>query len=330
MENPFDSTVGLKGVTSPEPAVLVNNLTGITTQMVAALINPDNSSTAAIWASIKSQALDKLRNIIEGELTKSADFQYIRTRTGDLIGEASDSVIAASAVYAGYIVTAPIKATDELWLNSFAVNSASLTDVTTTIKVFSASGKELFSKTVTVKPDYNELSIGYGVRSQFGRSATVFVGIDTTNLPLTVQGTGQEWLGCDSSFDLASASASVAGPYAVVGLAHKTSTAFMLDAVIRRSLLDVIASYESRLQWAYANVCGSLLMGERRGSTNVNLFTNTLRDTVEELEAKFMDEAILLAKPIARDMLKELAVKNVVTDKADRPFDPGYRVDGFV
>lgn len=330
MTNPFLNLVGLKGVSGePEPAVLVNDLAGISTELVTGLSNTDYADAAALWGKIQRTGLDKLRNIVEAELSRSADFRYVSERTDRITGEPTNMVLLPAAVYRGMLVQAPIGANDELFISRLLVDSADVVDVATVIKVFSGSGKELFSLDVTVKPDTNAFALNFGVRSNFGGYGLAFVGIDCTSLNLRVLGDGQTWDCGHLAFMLDAVTANVAfvNPF---NLTNTDSATVMLEADVRRSLLETIGRYADRLTWAYAHVCGSLLMAEKLGSSNVNLFTNTNRNFTEDREAKFMDEAIILAKPIARDMLKELSRVSAVIDRTERPFEGGYSSGSFV
>lgn len=163
MTNPFATTVGLKGVTTGSPIAWINDLPGLSTELVAAVADAEDEAvddadgTKTTWARVQRLGLEKLLSMIEGELSKSADFQYIGTQTGDLIGDAPGIIQLASANYVGFLIMAPIKTADELYIKRFFVDSAMEEPVDTTIKVFNAAGIELASKVVTVEPDYNEL-----------------------------------------------------------------------------------------------------------------------------------------------------------------------------
>ena len=330
MSNPFTNTVGLKGLTTPEPAVLVNDLPGISTELVTALSNTDFADAAAVWAKVQRAALDKLRNMVEGQLSRSADFRYVSERTDRLTGKPTNMILLPAPVYRGMVIQAAIANNSELFISRLLVDSASVADVSTVIKAFSGSGKELFSMDVVVTPDTNAFTLNFGTRSNFGGNALAFVGIDCTNLELRVLGDGQLWNCGFEDFMLDAVTAPTTGPFRQIDLVDTDTTVVMLEADVRRSLMEVIGRYADRLTWAYAHVCGSLLMAEKLGSANVNLFTNTNRNFTEDREAKFMDEAGVLVKPIARDMLKELVRSNAVSDVADRPFDSGYSNASFV
>lgn len=329
MTNPFETTVGLKSVTSGNPAVWVNDIAGIETELVSALSNADTPSAITVWQKVQRAGLDKLRSLVEGELSKTVDFRYISEKTGDLTGDASGVVVARPAYY-GYQIGATVNLTDVLYQNTIALYSVSESDVTTTIKVINADGEILNSTSVTVKPGYNELLINYEVKPRFKSALNVFVGIDISGLSLQAVAEGQCWDTGNTLFSMTPASVPVSGSFASTNWVTEPVTTLRLLAMVRRNLFDVITRYADRLQWAYAYVCGSLLMAEKLGSSRVNLFTNTNREWSELKEAKFMDEATMLVKPVAREMIKELAAKQVVVDKTEQPFDPGYTQSGFV
>lgn len=331
MTNPFETTVGLKGVTPGNPVVIINDIPGISTELVTAMSNDDAVDAAEVWAKVQRHGYEKLVSGIESELSKSADFQYMGVKTGDLTGDYTGLIIVPEAKYIGYSMVCPVASNDELILKSLSLDCANEQDVSTTIKVFTATGKELISVPVTVKPDFNDLLINFVVPTHFGKKAILFVGIDATNLILRTLGTGQT-LGepCSLAYGLDAAAMDVASAHNVGATVHQQSTGVMLNAYVRRSLADVVTRYAERLMWCYANICASLLMTQKLGNDNVNLFTNTNRAYTEEREAKLMDEAMMLVKPVARDILKELSTKQQVVDKADRVFDPGYSQGGFV
>ncbi|UHG93228.1 hypothetical protein [Spirosoma oryzicola] len=313
--NPFEKTVGLKGV-QPESVnfpVWINDLPGMSTELVSAVADSedesddDPSGIKATWARVCRLGLETLSTMLEGELSKSADFSYIGTRTGNLTGEASDVVLLPAAQWKGYIVNAQVSKDDELFVKCLTVACANEEDTTTRIRVFDPKGKALFEKDdVVVKPDINVLDIGYIARSPFGRSIHLFVAIDATELSLNVLGDGQEWDCTDFNFYLDSVKSPTNLINSIGNVDAADTTSILLEAYVRRSLIDQIAKYEDRFRWAYAYVVGSLLMTDKLASPNINLFTNTNRLFTEEHRVELMDEAKKKVCPIARDIIKAL------------------------
>lgn len=346
MTNPFDTLVGLKGVTTtpPEPTLWLNDLPGMSTELVSAVADVEDYTTGdtdgvkATWARAKRLGLERLRSMIEGELNKSADFQYIGTRTGNLTGSGSQVLIQPSAAWTGYSVTASIAPGDELVIKSISLDSAETEAVETTINVFDEKGGVLATKSVTVEPGYNELVIDCSLRTRFGRLSAVFVGIDTSALALRTLAVGQVWA-CDAedhnnrSTDAAffSLEPSVSAKGSINNLDSlilQGSTGLMLHAMVRRSLVEVMGRHADRLAWGYAHIVGSVLMSEKLASPNVNLFTNTNRLFTEEYEEKLMKDARSLVMPVARSIVIELRPTKAM--QADPDFQPGYFNEGFV
>ena len=341
MTNPFDTHIGLKGVTpeSPAPSVWINDLPGMSTELVEAVADSEDFATDdatginATWARAKRLGLERLRSLIEGELSKSADFQYIGTRTGNLTGPTSDLLILPSAAWTGYSVAASVGTEDELLIKSLSLDSASVGSVTTSLSVFGPKGETLFTKEVTVQPGYNELLVDHAVRSRFGRLVAVFVGINTSALTLRTLGVGQDWQ-ChvedhnDIGFSLEPAISAVGSINNVASLIVQGSTGTMLNAMVRRSLMEVIGRHVDRLSWGYAHLVASVLMTEKLASPNVNLFTNTNRLFTEELRTDLVADAKAMITPVARGIIAELRPTKAM--KVDKEFVQGYYSDGFV
>lgn len=340
MINPFDTLVGLKGITpdSPAPTVWINDLPGMSTELVSAVADSEDFATgdlagvAATWTRAKRLGLERLRAMIEGELSKSADYQPMGRKTStEPAGEPSAIIILPTAERKGYLLKALATGDDEVYLKSLSLDSVNIVDVTTTISVYDATGKQLHTKTVTVKPGYNELVIDFAARSQFGRSLLLFVGIDMGGLSLRTIGTGQDWScadGYDASFDLDPVSCGLATTPNLGNLSYLTTTGLLLNAYVRRSLHDAITRHVDRLSWGYAHIVGSILMSEKLASPNVNLFTNTNRLFTEEYRDELLKDARSLVMPVSRTMITELRPTKAM--RADSEFQQGYYPDGFV
>lgn len=310
--NPFEKTVGLKGVQPDNVSfsVWINDLPGMSTELVSAIADSEDESqddptgVKATWTRVCRLGLETLSTMLEGELSKSADFSYIGDRTGDMVEGESELILLPSAQYHGYSVMWNIGYGDELFLKDILLDSASEQPVNTTIKVFSVSGKELFTKDVTVNPEVNRIDIGYSHKVQLGRDMFFFVGVDCTELSLRSLGSGQCIGGVTNSMQ--PARMAVSGLHKLGDTTAAETSGILLNAFIRRSLIDQIAKYEDRFRWAYAYVVGSLLMTEKLASPNINLFTNTNRMFTEEHRVELMDEAKKKVCPIARDIIKAL------------------------
>lgn len=323
-------TVGLKGVTSPEPALLINDLPGISTELVSGLSNADKSTAGDVWDRVQPPALNKLASIIKNELSKSADFMYEAARTVEPESlSASPVALQAAPNLVGVLLRVPFSPYSELAVLSFACYSLSLTAVTTTLYVYDAvSGVQLTTGSVVVQPGYNELTTVTKAANLTMGGLKWFVGIDASNLILQELGTSETgWSISQSQYSVDCGTIPLASSKTAANFVYSYCYGWA-GASIRCSLDKVMAKYADQLQWAYANVCGSLLMAEKLGSSNINLFTNTNRDFTEDREAKFMDEAVMLAKPVCRTIIKELRATPVT--QTDPEFQGGYFVGGFV
>lgn len=325
MANLF-ATVGLKNVSTGDPTIWVNDIPGISSELATALRTSDAPAALAVWEKVQRLGLEKLTSLIENDLSKSADFVYSRSQSGQLTGK-PDLMMSRPNSYLGWQIVATVRDNEELFIDTLSLEAGINEAVDRVVKVYDARGRELFSKTVTIQPDYNEIAIGYATRSRFGFDALLFVGIDGNGLALSILGDGQEW--SDNTVGLTPAYMAIDGGHAWAQVISDSSAGVKIKASIRRSLSDVIARYADRLGWAYAYVCASLLLSEKLASPNFNLYTNTNRAFTEEQIPVLMDEAVTRIRPIARDMLKELNRVEAVTPKADRPFDAGYSVDSY-
>ena len=333
MTNPFQTLVGLKTVADSGASVLVNDLPGISTELAGALTNGDNTNAAAVWAKVQRGALDKLRSLVETELSKSADFRYKLAET--TVWEAKPVPLSytgdvATPGLVGARFTVPYLRYRQLTVEGFFANIVGVGNVPVPVKVVDLSRGVLLKNVAVFRPAGLEpMTPLTALTLEIPLTGLdVFVGIDATGLTLTELGGAAKDLTGDSNSSMTCGT--LFNATSLGTLFSKADTRVWPVAYVGYSLLSVISRYADRLLWAYANVAGSLLMAEKLGSSNMNLFTNTNRDFTEDREAKFMDEAVNQVKPIARDILKELAPTDAVTPATEQPFDVGYRTSGFV
>ncbi len=330
MANPFTSIVGLKSVTSPVPAVLVNDLTGISTELVSALSNADSASATTVWAKIQRNAYTKLSSMIEGELSKSADFQFEFAHTTPPQPGESLGLVSISSVLQGMALAVPYQEYTAVQITELRVWSMTAGPVATTAYLYNlTSGELISSQPVSIPFGYTVVPVSFTIPPRFG-GLDLYVGIDASGLTIQeLGGASASWSNSDSAYVLTPGVLPSTG-YHNRGAFTPGNCRVWVNASVSCSLPDVIARYTDRLLWAYANICGSLLMAEKLGSSNVNLFTNTNRTFTEDREAKFMDEAMMLVKPVCRTMIRELAQTPVLINNDTGPFDAGYCSVGFV
>jgi len=328
MANPFDSLVGLRSITSGERSVWVNDVTGISTELVSAVSNPEDTDTAGVWSRVNRSAYDKLLSIIEGELAKVADFRFVmgQTMPPDAV---SNPVSVGAPGLEGAALTIPYENYSAITVNELRLISLTGDDTETTVYVFDLlTGLQLKSQAVTVSYGYNAISLTDILLPNLFGGRDLFVGIDASALSLRqIADRSGRWDGSSSGFDLQYGYLPLTGDRKRVNFTQAEGMIWV-DATVRCSLDDVVKKYAKSLAWGYAYLLGSMLMAEKLASPRFNLFTNTNRLYTEELEPKLMDEAKSRIRTVCKTILRELRQTPALQPDSDS--QAGYFSGSFV
>lgn len=328
MSNPF-TAVGLKNVSpaTPAPAIFVNDIPGVSSELATALKTADAPAALAVWEKVRRLGLDKLSSMVENELSKSADFVYSRSQSTVWMGKPDRATISMSSLLQGVRFTVDYQ--PYLQLNVDGLFAEISTAATLPIVIIDLKRKAIIATTAQAVREAGEVGCSELSGLTFDvpmHGLDLFIGIDPAGLTLTE-------LGGPADSPTGTGLTMTTGGQIVGNLTESgffpTDTRVWFSTTLRNSFPGLIRRYADRLGWAYAYVCASLLMSEKLASPNFNLYTNTNRAFTEEQIPALLNEAVTRVRPIARDMLKELSRTDTVTPKADGPYDAGYSVDSY-
>ncbi|OIN55868.1 hypothetical protein [Arsenicibacter rosenii] len=332
MSNPFLPLVSLKGVHEPTTATYsVNDLPGISSELVSAVSEEEDISgtdlegTLATWGRVTNQAYVHLQQKLEAELSKSADFVNSGPDT-TFCGEwDTDDITVRNGIHGLAICVPYIPDSAVEIAKLICMNAATATSVEVVV-IDLSTGVQLASMEHDLAAGYNELEIEFSKACQIGRSIDVFVGFDMTGLQLLDFEGAHGWThggGYPIEFG------NFRQPKRIrSNLTGQSPGCLYMQAGIRTSYETLIGRYKKRLLTAYVHFCGSLLMTEKLGSSNFNLFTNTNREFTAEQEKKLMDDAVAFIKPVAREIVRDLKTTPVLV--ADPENQPGIYPSSYV
>lgn len=344
--NPFLNRVGLHPVSEPAGCtVWLNDLPGLPGELTRSVAGPADKTTGnptgalATFQRLQRLAYEKLISLIEAELSKSADFRYELARI-EPVADASDmpGVTVPLTGMLGVTVQVPARMPySELYLSSLWVQVVGAGvpnwSLASTLRVLdAATGRELYSRAVTLTAGLNTLTMDYTQAMLRGQPAGITVGLDVPAglvvVPLSPAVIDWYTPGGLTSPDYESAVVLLTG--GVNSSLLPPGGLISLDIRHRCGLDRVVSAYSERLTWAYAYLLGSALMTEKLASPNLNLFTTTNRAFTEELETRFGAEGVTRIKPVTRDILKELTALPEPAVQRDAMFQPGYYGQSFI
>lgn len=308
----------------------MNDLSGISSELVSAVAEEEDISsndmegTLATWGRVTNQAFVHLQQKLESELSRSADFVNSGPDT-TFCGEwDTDSVTTRSGVHGLALCVNYLPDSAVEIAKLICMNAGQAADIDVLI-IDLITGVQLSALELELAEGYNELAIDFTKACQIGRAVDVFVGFDMTGLQLLDFEGAHGWTHCGYPIEFAS----FQQPKRIrSNLTGQSPGCLYMQAGIRTSYETLIGRYKKRLLTAYVHLCGSLLMTEKLGSSNFNLFTNTNREFTAEQEKKFMDDAISFIKPVARDIVRDLKTTPVLV--ADPENQPGIYYSSYV
>ncbi|WP_234733382.1 hypothetical protein [Tellurirhabdus bombi] len=325
MTNPFTTLVGLKDVTTA--VSYVNDLPGLSTELVEALETSDAPDAKAVWDRTHRAALDRTISEIEGLLAKEANYNSVLAQMEQ--PQPLDGVSEPALCFNGVTIEVPASPNSRLRLMNLTFMANIESSVNAELVIIDLKRKphrELQRMTHLVLPGVNTLPIGIDHNIALLESPRLFIGIKSTSLSL-VKLSEPTWSVCNDSYKVAKAQY-VESVAACITNENLPACYVYLEAEHQRTLAAVLPRFAQQLRFAYLNLCGSLLMTEKLGSPNFNLFTNTNREFTIEQEAALEKQFKSSLKPVVRLIRDHLMQVGNLKPNADD--QAGYYSGSFV
>lgn len=175
--------IGLKNCTLPDPesGLYVNDLPGMSTELVDKIANSEQINFSGVWASVQKRALLRLSNDVTSQLYEWVKLNQIIYQTRRLLKSQPNGVIiiAMEPLYAGIYQMVPESKYAEFRLNDMYIYS--FQTVTTTLKVWDMNdGSEIYTKSIDLVPGLNHITqIGLVVPLKY-RIMELFIGVDVS------------------------------------------------------------------------------------------------------------------------------------------------------
>ncbi|WP_138993989.1 hypothetical protein [Larkinella sp. C7] len=324
MTNPFKKLVGLKGIATADS--YVNDLPGLSVELVDALTSESDDEedvpALEVWNRIHNAAFDRLESEIVGCLSADSTFTSLIARTCEV--EPIDGLPTTPvAQYEGVHIRTPTSPNSRVRLMNLVFMAEINANVTATLIVADTRrGTVLKHQEVIVVPGVNIIPIGYDYPLPILETPQLFVGINAEELaflPLSPA----TWSVTSTAYHIEPAY--FAG---ITTLGLGIPNYFYLEAEHQRTITSVIPRFADQLRLAYMYLCGSLLMTEKLGSVNFNLFTSTNRDFTIEQEEKLMKDFKSAVKPVARLIKQHLLASGNLQRASDT--ESGYEEGSYV
>lgn len=319
MVNPFLKLVGLRGNGTAQS--YVNDLPGISTELVAALENSDATEVSDVWNRVHAAAYDRIQSEIEAQL--SGDNTYSPTIAKTMEPQPLDGAIDPTDEYQGVALSVPPVSNSRVKLINLVFMADIASSVTAEVIVMDLKRtphREIQRKNYLILPGVNRLPVEINYNIDLLDTPNLFVGIHIGELRL-IRLSLPAWN--KPGYRISSASyfggiASVNAPEAYV----------YLEAEHQRTITATLPRFAEQLRFAYLNLCAHLLLTEKLSSSNFNLFTNTNRLATQEMADKHGEDFLRLLKPVAR------LIRNYLLEGGNLNADPednqGYYVESLV
>ena len=328
MTNPFTPYVGLRGLTADPMPVWVNDLPGLSTELVAA-VGKDDQSVAETWTRIGNLALEKLISLIESELSKSGQFQHTVASSTIWNPKTAPAIVGPTSRLQGVRITVPYGSYRRVVIDGFyaqlttaatlplSVINLATGGVISTQSIAQGAGSQPFTTVKQIAIDVPMTGLD------------LFVGVDLGTATVTeLGGSARAMTGCSGA---AMTTGSLAtGNFSPAGF-EASDTRIWFAVEVGHSLAAVVSRYAPDLKWAYGYLIGAMLMTDKLASNRINLYTNTNRQYTEELEGKMMVEVRDRLKPLVRRMLSEMNAADTASPVvADADYQAGYYTQSLV
>ncbi|CCG99854.1 hypothetical protein FAES_1844 [Fibrella aestuarina BUZ 2] len=326
MTNPFASIVGLRGLNNEARSIYVNDLPGISTELVTAL-RKDDQTVADTWARINDLALSKLSAMLETEFNKSGEFKHTVASSSVFEFKPTDlrEAVTMDSRLQGCRLTVPYAPYRQVRIDGLYANLTVAIAATVEVKAYNLmTGDYLDNQSVYQKTGPQNFT-PFAEPMVFDvplHGLDLFVGVESPNLTLSEIGGAANPLTGDSGATMTTGTLDGANRTASGFVA--TDCRFWFVSSVSHSLSAVIARYAFDLADAFRHLTGSCLMDDKRGSTRINLYTNTNLEFAAEKAEKLCDDAYKLLKPIARRILTDLANVPGPVVQADSEVQAGY------
>lgn len=298
--------IGLKNcnLPTPESGDYINELPGMSTELVDKIANSEQINFAGVWADVQKNALRRFKDDTINLMYDYIKFNSIIYQTRRLIKSQINSLIPvpASSVYTGIYQMVPESKYAEYRLNGVWVYSSQI--VTTTLKVWDLNdGSILYTKSIDLIVGLNYVDIKQVFELKY-RILEMFIGVDTSNFD-SIQTLNDYYYWYDS--DMACAAQNTFGYSALRGFFQFYPATFdsnttpqysniiktgigkgiTVDAEIRCSIDQFLYDNREFLKTALLYLLGAEMLLHKRNSPRLNFYTASNLEQTEEARLTF-------------------------------------------
>lgn len=304
MDNCLKDYVGLLGcgVITPKSGLYINDLPGMSTELLAAVAPKEVDTYLQLWDRINSRSWQRIQADVSRFMLseKKLNINTVAYQTQRLRLKKPVESVAASILYEGVFMEAPPMRYGKVTLNGLQFFSTIAG--TTTLKVFHPlTGQELLSlPALPIVVGYNLLEINTEFPLTFD-PLQLFVGVDATGLVLQQSdtwthhwfapgnggsGCGECWDGCSqegyftmwpSSYD----------PLTNLMGSPRQNNGISLSAELGCGVDTYLCENKKHFATAWQHLLAAELMKEKLGSYKLNFFANTNLEMTAELRDSF-------------------------------------------
>jgi uncharacterized protein YnzC (UPF0291/DUF896 family) len=175
----FEGYIGLKHCSLEEPTsgLYVNDLAGITTELVAKVHNSDNFSFKEQWESIEKRSINRFLSDVKNIISDEYTFDEVNYQTNRITrGEASPVVVPATNGEIGTYLRLPRSKYATLNVKNIFVHSETELDTVTNYKIVDINTKKVLkSEEITVKKGYNIFNVDFLIEPSYSAIEVVVV-----------------------------------------------------------------------------------------------------------------------------------------------------------
>lgn len=318
--NPFADLVGLSGLSDPLPALLVDDLPGIRSELIPKLRGSETAGE--MWARVQRSTWTTMAETVRAALDGRLVFDRVLATT-DVLQEratAVDEVIPSSTRWECWEVHVPASKWVVLQLHSATVYS--LTDATAAVKLWDmADGRELFSGEIVVEGGTGQLSIKKEIA--LDREAHLLIGVDCSALRLVAfsssawcdyytrtvihpahPSSGWKSAGCEFEVFPSRLDAAKLPRQGNTEVIANGLTGFEIDVQLVGSLEAFITEHANDLKLAYQMLAAARILDEKLASPSLshwvktNLeFTQETRDSLKQQFQASINRTVKALKP---------------------------------
>lgn len=298
--------IGLKNcnLPTPESGDYINELPGMSTELVDKIANSEQINFAGVWADVQKNAFRRFKDDTINLMYDYIKFNSIIYQTRRLIKSQINQLIPVlrSAVYAGVYQMVPESKYAEYYLKGAWVYSSQI--VTTTLKVWDVNdGTILYTSSVDLAIGLNYVDIKQIFNLKY-RVLEMFIGVDVSNFD-SIQTMNDYYYWYDADMACAAQSAYGGGGqrgfFQFYPATYDTNTTLQysniiktgigrgitVDAEIRCSIDQFLYDNREFLKTALLYLLGAEMLLHKRNSPRLNFYTASNLEQTEEARLTF-------------------------------------------